>query len=100
MEVIELRVADKFVGSAVLEHLRMLNATTDLWCHPLHFLIVVRLSKEILAGVDELVAECIRFDLSLKQILGSTGRIVQNGLDLAHLRPLAPFNVVIITNFY
>lgn len=66
MQVVKLRVADELVCTAVLEHRRVLGTTTYLGSHPLHFIIVIRLPQEVLAGVDEFVTESIRLELPLK----------------------------------
>jgi hypothetical protein len=67
----------------------MLDATTDLGSHPLHLVVVIRLSEEVLAGVNELIADGIRFDSLLKQILGASRWVVQNRLDSTDLSSLA-----------
>jgi hypothetical protein len=67
----------------------VLNSSTDLGSHALKLLIVVGLSQEILAGVNELVTKSIRFDALLKQVLGPTGRVVQNRFYPAAFRSLA-----------
>lgn len=66
MQVVKLRVADELVCTAVLEYRRLLGTTTYLGSHSLHFIIVIRLPKEVLAGVDEFVTESIRLELPLK----------------------------------
>ena len=73
----------------------MLGSRSYLGSHPLHFIIVIWLPQKILTGVDEFVTKSIRLELPLKQVLGAAGRVVKHRLDLADLRPLAPFNVVI-----
>lgn len=88
-------MADELVSTTVLEHRRVLGRTTYLWSHPLHLIVVIWLSQEVLTWVDKFVTEGIRLELPLKQILGSTGRVVKHRLYLADLRPLAPYNVVI-----
>ena len=95
MLVVKLRVADELVCTTILEHRRVLGSTSYLGSHPLHFIVVIRLPQEVLTGVDEIVSESIRLELPLKQVLGATGRVVKHRLDLAHFRPLTPFNVVI-----
>ena len=95
MQVVKLRVADELVCTTILENRRVLGSTSYLGSHPFHFIVVIRLPQEILTGVDEIVSESIRLELPLKQVLGATGRVVKHRLDLAHFRPLTPFNVVI-----
>lgn len=93
--VLKLRVADKLVCTAILEHRRVLGTTSYLGSHPLHFFVVIWLPKEVLTGVDEFITDSIRLELPLKQVPGAAGRVVKHRLDLADLRPLSPFNVVI-----
>ena len=76
MQVVKLRVADELVCTAVLEHGRVLESTSNLGSHPLHFIVVVWLPQEVLTGVDEFVTEGIRLELPLKQVLGAAGRVV------------------------
>ena len=59
--VLKLRVADKLVCTAILEHRRVLGTTSYLWSHSLHFIVVIWLPEEVLTGVDKFVAESIRF---------------------------------------
>jgi hypothetical protein len=58
--VLKLRVADKLVCTAILEHCRVLGTTSYLWSHSLHFIAVIWLPEEVLTGVDEFVTESIR----------------------------------------
>ena len=94
MQMVKLRVTDEFVRTAELEHLRVLGSSPYLGSHPLHFIVVIRLPQEVLTGVDEFVAQSIRLELPLKEVLGAAGRVVKHRLNLADLRPLAPYNVV------